>query len=52
MFEEPHRSLTGSYRSPNLLAEIIHDDNPDRSEIGQRDAGERLVVHQRAHSGS
>jgi hypothetical protein len=50
--EEWARSLAGSYRSPYLLAEIVHDDDPDRSEIGQQDAGERLVVHQRVHSGS
>lgn len=46
--EEWARSLTGSHRSPYLLAEIAHDDNPDRSETGQQDAGhERLVVRQR-----
>lgn len=50
--EEWARSLAGSYRSPYLLAEIVHDDDPDRSEIGQQDAGERLVVRQRVHSGS
>jgi hypothetical protein len=45
--EERARSLTGSHRSPYLLAEIAHDDNPDRSETGQQDADERLVVRQR-----
>ena len=50
--EEWARSLTDSYRSPYLLAEIVHDDNPDRSEIGQQDAGERFVVRQRVRSGS
>ena len=50
--EEWARSLSGSYRSPYLLAEIVHDDNLDRSEIGQPDGGERLVVHRRAQSGS
>lgn len=45
--EDWARSLIGSYRSPYLLAEIVHDDNPDRSEIGQQDASERLVVRQR-----
>jgi hypothetical protein len=50
--EEWARSLPGSYRSPYLLAEIVHDDNPDQSEIGLKDAGERLVVRQRVHSGS
>lgn len=47
--EEWARSLTGS---PYLLAEIVHDDDPDRPEIGQQDVGERLVVRQRVHSGS
>lgn len=50
--EEWARSLSDSYRSPYLLAEIVHDDSADRSEIGQRDASERLVVHRRAHRGS
>jgi hypothetical protein len=50
--EEWARSLTGSYRSPYLLAEIVHDDNPDRSEIGHRDTGERLVIHPPSHRGS
>jgi hypothetical protein len=49
--EEWARSLTDSYRSPYLLVEIVHDDNPDRSEIGQQGAGERLVVRQRVRSG-
>jgi hypothetical protein len=50
--EEWARSLSDSYRSPYLLAEIVHDDNADRSEIGQSDRGERLVVHREAHRGS
>ncbi len=45
--EEWARSLTGSYRSPYLLAEIVHDDHPT-----PEDAGERLIVRQRVHSGS
>jgi len=50
--EEWARSLSGAYRSPYLLAEIVHDDNPDRSEIDQPDGGERLVLHRRAHRDS
>lgn len=44
--EEWARSLADSYRSPYLLAEIVHDDNPAPTEP----AGERLVVRQRVHS--
>ncbi len=40
--EEWARSLVGSYRSPYLLAEIVHDDHPVLEP-----AGERLVVRQR-----
>jgi hypothetical protein len=38
------RSLPDSYRSPYLLAEIVHDDHPVPD-----DAGERLHVRQRVH---
>jgi hypothetical protein len=40
--EEWARSLVGSYRSPYLAAEIVHDDHPT-----PEPAGKRLVVHQR-----
>jgi hypothetical protein len=40
--EEWARSLVDSYRSPYLLAEIVHDDYPV-----PEPAGERLVVRQR-----
>ncbi len=43
--EEWARSLTSSYRTPYLLAEIVHDDHP-APEL----AGERLVVRQRVRS--
>jgi hypothetical protein len=43
--EEWARSLASSYRTPYLLAEIVHDDHP-ASEV----AGERLVVRQRVRS--
>jgi hypothetical protein len=40
--EEWARSLGDSYRSPYLLAEIVHDDHP----VPESD-GERLLVRQR-----
>jgi hypothetical protein len=43
--EEWARSLASSYRTPYLLAEIVHDDHP-APEL----AGERLVVRQRVRS--
>jgi hypothetical protein len=43
--EEWARSLASSYRTPYLLAEIVHDDHP-APEV----AGERLVVRQRVRS--
>lgn len=43
--EEWARSLASSYRTPYLLAEIVHDDHP----AGEL-AGERLVVRQRVRS--
>jgi hypothetical protein len=45
--EEWARSLTGSYRSAYLLAEVAHDDHPSRSEIGQQDPDERRLVVRR-----
>jgi hypothetical protein len=45
--EEWARSLTGSYRSAYLLAEVAHDDHPSRSEIGQQDPDERRLVFRR-----
>jgi hypothetical protein len=51
--EEWARSLTGSYRSQYLLAEVAHDDDPGRSEIGQRDLdGQRLIVRPGVHRDS
>ena len=43
--EEWARSLVGSYRTPYLLAEVVHDDHP-APDI----AGEQLVVRQRVRS--
>jgi hypothetical protein len=43
--EEWARSLVGSYRTPYLLAEVIHDDHP-----APNIADERLVVRQRVRS--
>jgi hypothetical protein len=43
--EEWTRSLPGTYRSPYLLAEIVHDDHPVPELVG-----ERLVVRQRVRS--
>jgi hypothetical protein len=43
--EEWARSLASSYRTPYLLAEIVHDDHP-APEL----AGKRLVVRQRVRS--
>ena len=48
--EEWARSLTGSYRSVYLLAEIAHDDHPSRSEIGQHDPDEQRLVVRREES--
>jgi hypothetical protein len=41
------RSLTGSYRSAYLLAEIAHDDHPGRSEIDQQAFDVRRLVIRR-----
>src|ERR1039458_8413568 len=43
--EEWARSLSGSYRSPYLLAEIVHDDSANRSGIGQTDRGRIVSRH-------
>jgi hypothetical protein len=48
--EEWVRSLTCSYRSAYLLAEIAHDDHPSRSEIGQQDLDEQRLVVRRGNN--
>jgi hypothetical protein len=48
--EEWARSLTGSYRSAYLLAEIAHDDDSGQSEIGQHGPDERRLVVRRGEN--
>jgi hypothetical protein len=48
--EEWARSLTSSYRSAYLLAEIADDDHPSRSEIDQQAPHERRLVVRRGEN--
>jgi hypothetical protein len=48
--EEWARSLTGSYRSAYLLAELAHDDDSGQLEIGQHDPDEQRLVVRRGEN--